>query len=429
MRTEATFILVTLILGGVLLPLGSALTNDQITPCDATYTVTRTSTNTTILAEGKTSMMTVVQTMTIHSFSRGVGVTVHGQAGIITPSSGQMSACFPLLFTMLSGVTNVCLLICLIGILTLALRFMGRRHLKHESRNTRVLGKHLSKVILGGGLLLYVGGLLALVVYVNVYAASRLWDYMMVVILPIWSVSALVKGRPTVKIRFPVFLLLCATILTAIIAPLYVWYYSGQVYNIIYFAKVPLSFATSMIVLMSASSWIASTELGILLPKRPQKNNMLSSFFNRFSVVTTVAMLPNLLLSIRLPVANYFNSFSTLFLALMIVPVVYPVVELKRLRKLKEVLSKIGLLGELTLLAVLGFLVAYLLGPIHPVLLVAVCGSFLTSLSSSLGETQSSTCDVRASGRLWRILLVLAPLCTFFVLTFLFSHLSIITGC
>jgi len=211
------------------------------------------------------------------------------------------------------------------------------------------------------------------------------------------------------------------------------WYYVGQVYNITYFDSVPLSFVSSMMLIMAGTTWIASRELGLLVQVEARETeDFRSLLLDRFSVVTTIGLLPTLVLS----GTNPFINFSTLFLALMIVPVVYPMVELPRLRRLKAVLERLGLLPKLTVLGIVGFLVAYRYGPIHPIMLVAVLGSFLTSFSSSMGEAESKYVDLESIARLWksafwRVSAVLSPVpfWIFFMVTWWFSHLSIIIGC
>lgn len=382
--------------------------------------------------------MIMVQTLTRYNYTRNLSETVDVSAGILTPT---VSTCTALLNSALAGVVNALFVFFLVGLATLAIPIVDKLGKPKSSRahdienaGAGMFNKRLSTAI-AGGLVLYVGGLFALVAYVNVFAASALWKYTLMVILPIWSISGPLLNSPPapIKIRGPRYILGFATCLAAGIAPLYIWYYLGQVYNIVYFDNVPLSFASSMILIMTVSTWIASRELGLLMQAQAKKTGDFPSLLlDRFSVVTTIALLPSLLLSRT----NPFVNFSTLFLALMIVPVVYPMIEMERLQKVKAVLSHIGLLRKFTILAVVGFLAAYLYGPIHPVMLVAVFGSFLTSFSSSLGEMESRCLDPRSMSRLWRpgisrILVALTPIpvWAFFLVTWWYSHLSITIGC
>jgi hypothetical protein len=203
--------------------------------------------------------------------------------------------------------------------------------------------------------------------------------------------------------------------------PTFIYYLTGEIYNIVYFGSIELPFPTTTIYLMTATTGIVSFELGFFYNTTQPEESTFHSVWEKYGLIGWIVFLLQWFLPILLGTFSHAVAFSSLFLSSMLVPVLYPL--FKGLPKtLKPVLEFFGF--GTTIFAIWDLLTGYLN---HPLMVVALFSSFTICFSSTLGEAISG--ELVPSKKTWigsKLIFPILLVSLIVIITWLFSHLLFI---
>ena len=225
--------------------------------------------------------------------------------------------------------------------------------------------------------------------------------------------------------------LLTSVVFTSIaifIAPLGIAIGFGQAYSIVYFGSISFDFFSVMIVFVTATSGIISLEVGLMVhraePTRLESvlgkgNHWWAPALRRFSFLAWVVLLPT-----NFGDPNIYVKFSTLFMSALIVPAVYPLVEM--VPRLRGFLSTYLGLGAVTILTLWNLFTKYPL--VHPLLVMGFLSFLAGCLSSTVEDLGSYYLDIKDLSKreaLFRLAGISFLVLLAVGMTWFYSHLAI----
>jgi len=205
----------------------------------------------------------------------------------------------------------------------------------------------------------------------------------------------------------------------------------AETYDIVYFDSIVFSFPSAMIALLTATSGIASFNVGLVFRGHDPlviKRSLPEQFkIGWYPALRNLSLYVGFSSSIQLLFGrpNQLTAFGTLLIVAMIIPILHPGFE--RLPKhVKWILSLLGISSLMSIHDILDFLTTF--SPVHPFTLFALFSSVTVCLSSALGELGSSYIDRRslrrARGR-GKVAIAALLFMLGVIATWLFSHAAI----